>query len=245
VIERILTVLGIAALVAAAALYAIPRLSPSDTPAPAPVGIDLARIISERGIREPGRIPADQREVMRALASATEENATEIVAKLRSFLAERDGSALRRAGVGWALFLARKPEEARKELDRALEIDPDCPLALAAYGYEHFRYRRFGKAEECFRRATRICPTIAEWRGLYARVLLAAGRAEEALAEAETFVALAPRSPGGYLTVGDVHLRAGRIAEASRWYDAGCRLAGPDSKTAGEHEAVLAAMRGW
>jgi Flp pilus assembly protein TadD len=177
------------------------------------------------------------------LASATEENATESVERLRDFLAADGRSAPRRAGLAWGLYLAGKPVEARAELDRAFEIDPECPLALAAQACDHLRHRRFERAEDGFRRALAGAPAVTEWRRLRARSLLALGRDEEARVEAERSVALAPRSPPCYLAVGDVHLRTGRLAAALRWYEAACRLAGPDSTIAREHAAVLAAMR--
>jgi len=246
-IERAMTVFGILALAAGAAFYLFPRVFPAEHPGTAADGIDLASIISERAADLPKfvRIPAaaEYREIMQLLASSTEENANDCAEKLRHVLAGKGESAVRRAAIGWALLIARNPEEARKELDRAFEIDPGCPLALAATAYEHLRHRRFGKAEESFRRALAGFPVAAEWRWMHSRALMATGRGEEALAAAESSVVLAPRNPMYYLAVGDVHLRLGRFPHALRWYEAACRMAGPESKMAVEHEPVLRAMR--
>jgi tetratricopeptide (TPR) repeat protein len=242
-----MTVIGILAVGAAVALYAVPRLFPSERPEASGSAFDPAAFLAARAAAIPGGtrlpVPAEDREITQVLASVTEENADESVGRLRRLLAEREDSAARRAALAWALFIVGKPEDGRKELDRAMETDPDCPLAHAASAYAHLRHRRFAEAEKDMRRAVALCPAVPEWRRLHSMALLATGKIEDALAAAETAAALAPRSPVYYLAVGDVHLRQGRLVDALRWYETACRIAGPDSEIAREHGAFVEAIR--
>ncbi len=241
--ERITTIVGLLAIVAAVGMYAIPHLLPGD--APGVMGLDLARIIDEQSRLDlkPLPVPAEDREICAALARATADNAGEGIERMRRHLAELGETALRRAALGWMLLLDQQGEAARKELARALELDPDSPYALVATGYDHLRYGRFEPAAARLGQALGKYAGSADWQRLYTAALLATGKLEQALAAAERAVALDPNTPSSYLLVGDVHLRGGRLSEALRWYEAACELAGPDSEITRNHQPVLEAMR--
>jgi tetratricopeptide (TPR) repeat protein len=243
--DRLATAVGLLAVFAALCFYAIPRLFPGGSSPALVTGIDLARILSEHGPldRTPPAVPEVDRELAAKLSQATADNAGEGAEWMRRHLEEQGETALRRAALGFMLLLDQQAEAGRKELARALELDPACSCALVATAGDELRHGRFARAEEGLRKALSERATNADWQRLYATTLLGTGKIEEALRAAECSVALAPKTPASYLAAGDVHLRSGRIEMARRWYEAACELAGPDSELTKNHLPILAVMR--
>jgi adenylate cyclase len=109
---------------------------------------------------------------------------------------------------------------AREALDRALEIDPDSPYALAASGYfkAHYFYDWNGALED-LERATALAPDYATGHQFYGEVLNILDRVDEALAELRLARAADPLSvvirhiPGYFL------LWRGRFEEAEAHYN--------------------------
>jgi TolB-like protein/Tfp pilus assembly protein PilF len=92
---------------------------------------------------------------------------------------------------------------AKREAQRALELDPDLPdahTALADIGF-YYEWDWLG-AESSYRRAIALAPSDAHARTQYARMLSAAGRTAEATAEARIAAAADPLSADATLTLG-------------------------------------------
>jgi TolB-like protein/tetratricopeptide (TPR) repeat protein len=67
-------------------------------------------------------------------------------------------------------------------VEKALELDPDLPDALASLGLIHANYLwNWAKAEECFKRALELNPGCSQGRQWYAEFLAEMGRTVEAL----------------------------------------------------------------
>ena len=83
----------------------------------------------------------------------------------------------------------------RKNAERALEIDPNVPLANAALALPAFYNWRWSEAEKDFSRALELGPNDITTRGLYAFLLSWIGRHEEAIAMAKRGAELDPEHP--------------------------------------------------
>ncbi|MHC4779522.1 MAG: tetratricopeptide repeat protein, partial [Planctomycetota bacterium] len=111
-------------------------------------------------------------------------------------------------GRGVLLHLDGKAEEALAELDKAVECNESFADAYAARGAVHLLKGLQGgaldkealhEALDEFTTASRLTGGATEHRSNRAQVLLALGRKEEALAEANTVVAALPDKPFPYL----------------------------------------------
>lgn len=109
------------------------------------------------------------------------------------------------------LTLAAEASEriARKEFDaaemllgRALEMDPELPLALYGQGCLRLEQGRFGEAVEPLTQAIDLVPTVGDGYKAAARALEGAGRKEEALNALLTGVAKCPRDDGLFVRLG-------------------------------------------
>jgi serine/threonine protein kinase/Tfp pilus assembly protein PilF len=92
---------------------------------------------------------------------------------------------------------------AKREAQRALELNPDLPDAHTALADISFYYEwDWVGAEGSYRQALALAPSDARARSQYARMLSAAGRTAEASAEARTAAAADPFSADATLTQG-------------------------------------------
>jgi TolB-like protein/Flp pilus assembly protein TadD len=109
---------------------------------------------------------------------------------------------------------------ARKALDKTLELNPDSPNALAAYGYlkAHYLHDWDGALAD-FERAVELAPDYATGRQFYGEVLNIQNRMDEALEQLRLARAADPLSvvirhiPGYFL------LWRGRYDEAEAYYN--------------------------
>jgi TolB-like protein/DNA-binding winged helix-turn-helix (wHTH) protein len=85
-------------------------------------------------------------------------------------------------------------EPARRALRKALAIDPALADAYVALGKMDYRYWNWPALEQEAKRATELDPNSAPAHDLYAAYLLAVGRFDEAMQEAERTQALDPGS---------------------------------------------------
>jgi len=93
--------------------------------------------------------------------------------------------------AGCALCDAGQGMRGKIILQRALNIDPDDPQALAALGTQHFREHEVDQAITCLQRAIEASPqdtSLAVWRSILALALLRAGQVDKALSEARQAV---------------------------------------------------------
>jgi TolB-like protein/tetratricopeptide (TPR) repeat protein len=128
------------------------------------------------------------------------------------------------AGRAVAIYLGRdvraaaRYEEAQDSVDKALQLDPNDPDALAAQGLLHQHMREPIKAEASLRRALALDPNVAGARVWLFNVLFVQGREDEAeavRAEALRRDPFEPRLASGAATR---HAERGQFAQAEQIY---------------------------
>jgi Flp pilus assembly protein TadD len=122
--------------------------------------------------------------------------------------------------------------EARREAARALELDPNLSLGYAAQASVAFVLDRdMSGAEQSFRRAIAIDPSIPSVRRRFAYLLAANGRFGEAVAHTRAASELAPTSSSTFADLGWVEFLAGDHERAERDIREAIRL-DPESASA-------------
>lgn len=85
-------------------------------------------------------------------------------------------------------------QPAREAIQKALAIDPNMAEAYVTLGWIDYRDWKWGELEQDARRAVELSPNLAPAHVLYSSYLLAVGRMEQAMEEAERVQALDPSS---------------------------------------------------
>jgi len=117
----------------------------------------------------------------------------------------------------WSNAVTAAEREARREAARALELDPQSPIGHAARASVQFVLDRdMAAAEQSFRRAIELDPTIPSVRRRYGYLLAVNGRFREAVAHTRAAAELAPASSSTFADLGWVELLAGDVAGAQR-----------------------------
>jgi predicted Zn-dependent protease len=107
-------------------------------------------------------------------------------------------------------------EEAKKELEEELKINPGSPAAEFMLGDLAWRQQKSNEAIEHFSRATRLDVTLAQpYLGL-GIALNGAGRFAEAIESLKKYVQLEPKDPAGYYQLAIAYARTGNRQEAER-----------------------------
>ena len=115
--------------------------------------------------------------------------------------------------------------EARREVARAVELSPRLALSQAAQASVQFVLERdVERAEESFRHAIELDPSLPGIRRRYSYLLGATGRFAEATEQARIAVELQPTSPGAISDLAWTHVLAGRLGEAEKLYREALRL---------------------
>lgn len=124
--------------------------------------------------------------------------------------------------------------------ERALDVDPNSPLALDALALSQLVMRDFDAAVRTSERALQLAPNDPYVQSYHAFILTADGQAARAVSFAEKAVRLDPLDPRTPFRniLGVVHLHAGNYELALRFFTENNRLKGPQS--AG-HQANMAA----
>lgn len=125
-------------------------------------------------------------------------------------------------GMGDRSQLRRRAVESA---DRAMDLKPGLPEALVAKGMLAMILDwDFAVAEKCLRRATELDPAKYEGHQVYAWLLSATGRHEEAIAEARRAVAADPASPQRYHEVAWALIYSARYRDAIAEIDHALRV---------------------
>ncbi len=107
-------------------------------------------------------------------------------------------------------------EEARKEFEAELKINPTSPAAEFMLGDLAWRNQKADEAIEHFARATQFDAGLAEaYLGL-GMALNAAGRYEEAITPLKKYTETDPSDPAGYYQLATAYARTGNKPEADR-----------------------------
>ncbi len=132
--------------------------------------------------------------------------------------------------------------EARRAAQRALELDPDQPIALSAMGWVQRTVDFDWKgAEKSFQRALALAPEDSQLMCDAAVLYFNIGQVERALALAQKAAELDSLSATAQLILGDLLWQTGRVAEGVRQLPKGIKLA-PDAEEFRSHLAVGLAM---
>ncbi|MCA8981829.1 MAG: tetratricopeptide repeat protein [Planctomycetes bacterium] len=120
-------------------------------------------------------------------------------------------------GLGVARMLQQRPEEARAQFEKALEINPRSPEALNNLGKLALRTGDFEEAEQRFREAAKYrTGGLQSWMGL-AHALEGQGRRREAFEAAGHAYEANPSASGPCLMLGTLAAAAGDEQAAMRW----------------------------
>jgi len=125
----------------------------------------------------------------------------------------------------------------------AVLIDPDLANGWVNYGVALRRQKYLVQAEEAYRRAIQIDPSLYSAFNNLAALLRQVGRESEAKAYEDTLLRGPSQNPFTYLSLGDLSLRTGRYDEADRFYR---KAAGLGRQNAEAYAALgqLAVLRG-
>jgi tetratricopeptide (TPR) repeat protein len=107
-------------------------------------------------------------------------------------------------------------EEARKEFQAELKIDPGSSSAEYELGEMARQAREWPEAIQHFNRAAQLDPEFAEALIGLGKSLVSAGRAEEAVAPLAKAVELAPNDPVAHYQLSFAYRRVGRDQDAER-----------------------------
>ena len=119
---------------------------------------------------------------------------------------------------GVAYYQSKHFSEARRDFDRALELEPRSTEAWNLRGSLFMRTARYERAYEDFGRALALVPNDADVLGRRCVVLMYLKRLDEALADCEQSVKLAPRVLDTRVSFGIVQALRGATGEAERHY---------------------------
>jgi DNA-binding winged helix-turn-helix (wHTH) protein/Tfp pilus assembly protein PilF len=109
--------------------------------------------------------------------------------------------------------------EARREVARALALDPKLALSHAALASVQFVLDRDAeRAEQSFRYAMKLDPSLPDTHRRYSYLLGARGRFAEATEQARIALEMAPTSAGATSDLAFTYVLAGRLPEAERLY---------------------------
>jgi DNA-binding winged helix-turn-helix (wHTH) protein/Tfp pilus assembly protein PilF len=115
--------------------------------------------------------------------------------------------------------------EARREAAKAVELVPRLALSQAALASVQFVLDRDAvRAEQSFRHAIELDPSLPGIRRRYAYLLGATGRFAAATEQAQLAVEMQPASPGAVSDLAWTHVLDGRLAEAEALYREALRL---------------------
>jgi tetratricopeptide (TPR) repeat protein len=119
---------------------------------------------------------------------------------------------------GVAYYKSQRFSEARRDFDRALELEPRSAEAWTLRGSLFMRTSRHERAFEDFSRALALAPNDADVLGRRCVTLMYLKRLDEALADCEQSAKLAPRMLDTRVSLGIVQALRGATGEAERHY---------------------------
>jgi TolB-like protein/Tfp pilus assembly protein PilF/predicted Ser/Thr protein kinase len=114
---------------------------------------------------------------------------------------------------------------ARRVIERALALDPNLGLALAAKArIEYVVDWDWAGAERDFRRAIQLSPSQFEARHEYSHLLMSLGRVAESGDQSRTVLTLDPLDPDAVVHMGWFYYSTGRMDDAIRQFQSAMRL---------------------
>jgi serine/threonine protein kinase/tetratricopeptide (TPR) repeat protein len=191
------------------------------------LGLPLSEAVTRNLVQKPGNLDASEESFLRgrtALGRYGLDEAQRALAEFqRAILLDPSHARARAAaslcyvilGTGGAIPEAAARASATREVERALRADPDLPEAHAAKGDLKFFYDwDWDGAEQEYRRALEINPSLSYAHIQYARFLAAARRHEAAAQEAAKVLEIDPIAADAMQTSGLIDYYGGRYDEA-------------------------------
>ena len=137
------------------------------------------------------------------------------------------GGLVRAAGETAALLYAERYNEAFQGFQQMLKDFPNTPFLHYSYGSALESLSQHDEAEAQLREEIKLTPESALPYMRLAAIRLKAGRAEDALPDAERAVRLDPQAPGAHELLGRAFLELGKVEPAVKELEIASRLA-PD-----------------
>jgi Tfp pilus assembly protein PilF len=167
-------------------------------------------------------IAPDSKEVLRLNAENFEKtgDASKAIGEYRILLQREPGTPGIHYRIGGLILdnlgAAGKLEDARKEFEDELKIDPRNAGAEYYLGEVARQQDKVSEATEHFSAATKLAPEFAEAQFGLGRALLDASRNAESIAPLEKAVHLAPDNPTIHFALATAYQRMGRKDDAAR-----------------------------
>jgi tetratricopeptide (TPR) repeat protein len=112
--------------------------------------------------------------------------------------------------------LSQDADLALKELQRALELDPQHQPAMVQMAFEYLKRDQYNDALPLAERAVQLAPKMYPARNVLGRVLLELDQIDRAIRELEEGVRLAPDIPEMHFALARAYTLAGRKQDAGR-----------------------------
>lgn len=158
-----------------------------------------------------------------------------------------------RRDLGLAFRAKEMPEEALRQFDEALRLDPRDARSLLYRGTAHLHFGSVLKAEADFKAAVRLDPRTAEAREALGQLYKAQKMWELAEEQMRQVLILKPKDPRHLAALADLYLEGKRFGEALPHYQAAVSLAPQTARLwtglglaylgAGRPDEALAALR--
>jgi serine/threonine-protein kinase len=159
----------------------------------------------------------------------------------RKALALEETVAEAHASLGWSLFIYDWDwEGARREFQRAVELDPQYPTTRQWYAFWHVAHGRFDEALVETHTALELDPASVSIRRAVGWIYYYARRFDQARYHLSRAIAMNPTAQESYRVLGLVHAELGQWAEAERVVRESLTLPGTGTYTLATLGYVLA-----
>jgi Flp pilus assembly protein TadD len=136
------------------------------------------------------------------------------IAHLQKYVAARPDDAIGHALLGSAFQQAERFDEAAKEFERSLEIEPDYPYAQVSLARIYAYQKKTDKALELFARGMPRAEPDAPTFYMYAVALKDAGKLPDAESKVRRAIQLDPKDTEAHKLLAEILALEGRNAEA-------------------------------
>jgi tetratricopeptide (TPR) repeat protein len=125
-----------------------------------------------------------------------------------------EDTPLMRTMLGLVYASSGRYDEAIRQCNLALKMDPDSPQTYCALGYVHMKRKEYGPAIDDLRRSIALEPDILESHIILAQAFVDLKRDDDALPELLAVVRIEPRTPWAEALIGSIYLKKGNYPEA-------------------------------
>ena len=123
-----------------------------------------------------------------------------------------------RENLGVVAWNHGRIDEAEKQWNIALKLNPDSPITLTNLGLVYAKRKEYRKAEDYFRKAMLHKPDYTDPHLNLGSLMMDLGRLQEAEWQLRAAVALSPLVPSCHNKLGKLYLKEGRLREATEQF---------------------------